>query len=132
MNRKKLGALVALSVNSVVLLSNQLGAEEMTGQTAEAAQSAMTPEQETFASKLNQQAGMVFKNMSAQHRAMCMQMANHECKGKNACKGTGACKSADHACAGMNACKGQGSCKMDPNKAVKAMAEKMMQKRSSL
>ena len=30
------------------------------------------------------------------------------CSGINACKGAGACGSADHACAGKNACKGQG------------------------
>src|SRR5689334_12140280 len=121
MNKKKLSTLVALSVNSIVLMADQLGAAEMANQTVEAAQPAMTDDQQAFANKLNQHAGAVFKNMNAQQRAMCMQMANHDCKGKNACKGMGSCKSADHACAGMNACKGQGSCKMDPSKAVKTV-----------
>ncbi len=31
-----------------------------------------------------------------------------ECAGINACKGHGACKSANNECAGKNACKGQG------------------------
>jgi hypothetical protein len=30
------------------------------------------------------------------------------CMGINACKGQGACKTADNACAGQNACKGHG------------------------
>lgn len=35
----------------------------------------------------------------------------HDCKGKNACKGQGGCKTDTHACKGQNACKGQGGCK---------------------
>ena len=34
----------------------------------------------------------------------------HVCKGQNACKGKGGCKTADNACAGKNACKGKGGC----------------------
>jgi hypothetical protein len=37
--------------------------------------------------------------------------AQHACKGLNACKGQGGCKTAANACKGMNACKGQGGCK---------------------
>ncbi|HEY5958550.1 MAG TPA: hypothetical protein VIV60_18440 [Polyangiaceae bacterium] len=35
----------------------------------------------------------------------------HSCKGQNACKGKGGCKTDKHACKGQNACKGQGGCK---------------------
>ncbi len=35
----------------------------------------------------------------------------HSCKGQNACKGHGGCKTDKHACKGQNACKGQGGCK---------------------
>ncbi len=35
----------------------------------------------------------------------------HDCKGKNACKGQGGCKTDKHSCKGQNACKGQGGCK---------------------
>ncbi|HTQ03872.1 MAG TPA: hypothetical protein VMI54_08440 [Polyangiaceae bacterium] len=35
----------------------------------------------------------------------------HDCKGQNACKGKGGCKTDTHACKGQNACKGQGGCK---------------------
>ena len=35
----------------------------------------------------------------------------HGCKGQNACKGHGGCKTDKHACKGQNACKGQGGCK---------------------
>ena len=35
----------------------------------------------------------------------------HTCKGKNACKAQGGCKTDKHACKGQNACKGQGGCK---------------------
>ena len=34
------------------------------------------------------------------------------CMGVNACKGKGACKTADNACKGHNACKGKGMVKM--------------------
>ena len=37
--------------------------------------------------------------------------AQHDCKGMNACKGQGGCKTADHDCKGKNNCKGQGGCK---------------------
>jgi hypothetical protein len=35
-------------------------------------------------------------------------MASKDCKGVNACKGQGACKSAANACKGQNSCKGKG------------------------
>lgn len=38
--------------------------------------------------------------------------AQHECKGKNACKGQGGCGTSSHDCKGKNACKGQGGCSM--------------------
>ncbi|MEA3275454.1 MAG: hypothetical protein U9Q81_09255 [Pseudomonadota bacterium] len=34
--------------------------------------------------------------------------AKVHCYGVNACKGTGACKTADNACGGQNSCKGKG------------------------
>ena len=34
----------------------------------------------------------------------------HICKGHNACKGQGGCKSGDAGCAGKNSCKGKGGC----------------------
>ena len=36
--------------------------------------------------------------------------AKHGCKGMNACKGQGGCKSGDNGCAGKNSCKGHGGC----------------------
>jgi hypothetical protein len=38
-------------------------------------------------------------------------VAAHDCKGQNACKGLGGCKTANNGCKGQNACKGQGGCK---------------------
>ena len=35
---------------------------------------------------------------------------HHCCKGKNACKGLGGCRSGDNGCAGKNSCKGKGGC----------------------
>ena len=35
----------------------------------------------------------------------------HGCKGMNACKGQGGCKTEAHGCKGQNECKGQGGCK---------------------
>lgn len=43
--------------------------------------------------------------------AMKMQkanLANVECSGINACKGTSSCQTADSACKGLNSCKGKG------------------------
>jgi hypothetical protein len=37
---------------------------------------------------------------------------DHECAGKNECKGQGGCKSGDAGCAGKNSCKGKGGCKV--------------------
>lgn len=34
----------------------------------------------------------------------------HVCKGANACKGQGGCKTGDKGCAGKNSCKGKGGC----------------------
>ena len=36
--------------------------------------------------------------------------AKHECKGLNACKGQGGCKTSDNGCKGKNSCKGKGGC----------------------
>ena len=36
----------------------------------------------------------------------------HICKGHNACKGTGSCKTGDGGCAGKNSCKTKGGCKV--------------------
>jgi hypothetical protein len=38
-------------------------------------------------------------------------MPSHDCKGKNACKGQGGCKTGDNGCKGKNSCKGNGGCK---------------------
>jgi hypothetical protein len=35
----------------------------------------------------------------------------HDCKGMNACKGQGGCKTGDNGCKGKNSCKGNGGCK---------------------
>lgn len=35
----------------------------------------------------------------------------HACKGLNACKGKGGCKTESNACKGLNACKGKGGCR---------------------
>jgi hypothetical protein len=35
----------------------------------------------------------------------------HTCRGQNACKGQGGCKTEKHACKGQNACRSQGGCK---------------------
>ena len=40
--------------------------------------------------------------------------AAHECKGHNACKGQGGCKTGDQGCKGKNSCKGNGGCKVAP------------------
>ena len=34
----------------------------------------------------------------------------HVCKGMNACKGKGGCKTGDAGCGGKNSCKGKGGC----------------------
>jgi hypothetical protein len=39
-------------------------------------------------------------------------IAPHDCKGLNACKGQGGCKTGNNGCKGQNSCKGQGGCKV--------------------
>lgn len=41
------------------------------------------------------------------------------CAGVNACKGQGACASAEHSCAGKNACKGKGFVEMSAAECAK-------------
>ncbi len=36
----------------------------------------------------------------------------HQCKGMNACKGQGGCKTGDQGCKSQNSCKGKGGCKV--------------------
>ncbi|AWN73615.1 hypothetical protein LEAN103870_10460 [Legionella anisa] len=43
-----------------------------------------------------------------------------KCQGGNACKGQGACKTADNACKGQNACKGKGVAEMSQEDCQKA------------
>ena len=38
------------------------------------------------------------------------EQAKHVCKGFNACKGQGGCKTGDNGCSGTNSCKGKGGC----------------------
>lgn len=40
------------------------------------------------------------------------QMAKHDCKGLNSCKGQGGCNTGDMGCKGKNSCKGKGGCKV--------------------
>jgi len=47
----------------------------------------------------------------AAHTAAASGGEAHHCKGQNACKGQGECKTDQHACKGQNECKGQGGCK---------------------
>ena len=42
------------------------------------------------------------------------------CKGVNACKGQGSCKTANNACKGQNACKGTGVMQMTQDDCTKA------------
>jgi hypothetical protein len=48
--------------------------------------------------------------------------AKHDCKGMNACKGEGGCKTGDNGCKGKNSCKGKGGCKTNamPSKLLAA------------
>lgn len=41
------------------------------------------------------------------------------CSGVNACKGQGACGTAEHSCAGLNACKGKGWVEMSAEECQK-------------
>ena len=38
------------------------------------------------------------------------QLAKHDCKGMNSCKGQGGCNTGDNGCKGKNSCKGKGGC----------------------
>lgn len=45
-----------------------------------------------------------------------MDADKHGCKGQNACKGNGGCKTGDNGCKGKNSCKGKGGCATDGSK----------------
>ena len=48
---------------------------------------------------------------TAGQKAIPLDDATHDCKGKNSCKGQGGCKTGDQGCKGKNSCKGAGGCK---------------------
>jgi hypothetical protein len=58
---------------------------------------------------LAQESGTMSSNASQ------AQSASVKCVGANACKGQGACKSAQNDCKGQNACKGKGFIKTSSN-----------------
>lgn len=89
-----------------------------------------TMTQEDFKAQLSAQGKTDFDKLSDEGKANAIQMASHDCAGKNACKGQNSCKSDKNACAGQGGCKGQSTCKMTPDKAVKAASLK--DKRTSL
>jgi hypothetical protein len=51
---------------------------------------------------------------TAGQKAIALDNATNDCKGKNACKGQGGCKTGDNGCKGKNSCKGNGGCKTTP------------------
>ena len=59
-------------------------------------------------------------SISTSYAADAAMDAKGHCMGANACKGTGACKTATNACKGQNACKGHGF-----TEATKADCEKI-------
>ena len=48
--------------------------------------------------------------LSAEEKQADAKADKHICKGHNACKGKGGCKTGDAGCAGKNSCKGKGGC----------------------
>jgi hypothetical protein len=47
---------------------------------------------------------------NAQYKEDAPKADSHICKGQNACKGKGGCKTGDAGCGGKNSCKGKGGC----------------------
>ncbi|MBS0622166.1 MAG: hypothetical protein JSR80_04320 [Verrucomicrobia bacterium] len=89
-------------------------------------QSQMTPQEQDFYNKLNEEGKKTFSQMSSDKRLKTMQVAQTTCKGKNSCKGLGGCKTTQHACKGQNSCKGQGGGPVkDPNDAVMMVNKQM-------
>ncbi len=126
--KKNLRKSIVVGVCTAAIMSQQVlafaGTTPSQGQVAD---TSMTSDEQNFANKLSNGAKDAFMKMNSKDRAMCMQCANHSCKGQNACKGQGGCKSDKNSCKGQNACKGQGSCKMTANDSVM-----MCKKRSSM
>jgi hypothetical protein len=50
------------------------------------------------------------ENKPADKKAAAKKVDKHVCKGRNECKGKGACHTEKNACAGQNECKGKGGC----------------------
>ncbi len=120
--KDKLRKKIILGISSAVFLSQQvvlLGA----GLPQSNPQVLLTSEEQAFLRKLSGNAVTVFKNMDHPTRAYAMKILLHNCKGQNACKGQGGCKTTAHACKGQNACNAQGGCRVVANDAV-FMAQK--------
>lgn len=92
----------------------------------------MSATEQAFSSKLSSRTRTMFDRMNMRERQMSMDAAAAGCKGKNACKGLGGCKTKDHACKGQNSCKGTGGGKVSPNEAVELVYQKMEAKRSEM
>lgn len=83
-------------------------------------------------SQLNDQAKATYDSLDPAGKAMALQMANQDCKGKNTCRGFNSCKTKDHACAGKGSCANTAETNFkDKNLAVKVAALKMAEKRAN-
>ncbi|MBA3956959.1 MAG: hypothetical protein H0X51_00995 [Parachlamydiaceae bacterium] len=82
--------------------------------------------------QLNAETKTVFDNLSPEGKALALKLANQDCKGRNDCKGLGACNTSDHSCAGKNGCRGTSPAPFkDKNIAVKVAAKRMEEKRGA-
>lgn len=82
--------------------------------------------------ELNDQGAKLYNSLTPEGKELARAVASQMCQGTNVCKGLNACATEKNDCAGKGDCKGQGKCAFsDKNLAVKAVADKMAQKRAN-
>ena len=83
--------------------------------------------------QLNSQTKAIYNSLSAEGKALALQLANQSCKGQNTCKGLNSCKTAEHSCAGKGSCANTAAAPFtDKNVAVKVAVMRMAEKRASM
>lgn len=80
--------------------------------------------------ELNAEGQKMYKELSAEGKALALEVASMRCQQTNPCAGLNACATDDNKCAGKGSCKGKGKCAVsNKNDAVKLVHDKLMKEK---
>ena len=142
MNKRDLKKLALLGFTSGILISNSSSvnaADTSAAKDTSASKDAndgnlgyhLMSEKELLM-ELNGSGVALYNGLDAKGKELARQVASQRCNGTNECKGLNACQTDHNECAGKGSCKNTSKCAIaDKNLAVKLVADKMKQKRSS-